>query len=143
VIVFNVAKGKIRYYCELPQVTDALVMVPLSEVEFEADLADRGTLSAVLAADSTEQTTLGRKVLTSVTTSQDNFTDTASATAGAGSFTLPTGDTVVAWLICYVPDINAPNDTTTIPLVSLDGTFSPDGNNVNYLFSDDGFWKNG
>lgn len=140
--VFNIAKGKVRYYCELPGVSDALVLVPLSTAEFEADLVDHTTLSEVLLAASVEQTVAGRKVLSDVSVSTDLGTNTISANAGADTYVTPTGNAIVTWLICYVPNINAPDDTTTVPLVSFDTLFTPDGNTVNFVFPDTGFWTN-
>jgi hypothetical protein len=75
-IVFNIAKGKVARYADLPDASDALIIVLLKTAGIEADgaLQDHATLSALLAAanDEADFTGYSRKTLASVVSTPDN-----------------------------------------------------------------------
>lgn len=56
--VFNIARGKIRYYLELPAASDSLLVVLLQTTGLQADdtLRDHDTLAVLLAASNDEAT---------------------------------------------------------------------------------------
>jgi hypothetical protein len=123
--VFNIAKGKVNRYADLPATADALILVLLQTTGLESDatLADYDTLSAILAAANDECTFSGyaRRTLASVTVTPDDTGNTQSADAAdpaswtaAGS---PQG--CGAAIICYDPDTGTGTDADLVPLVQL------------------------
>src|SRR5689334_4997589 len=79
--VFNIAKGKVAYYASLPAANDALIVVPIETtgIESDATLIDYDNLSVLLAASNNEQTTMGRKTASSVTSTVDDTNDRVDA----------------------------------------------------------------
>jgi hypothetical protein len=75
-IVFNVALGRLAQYGDLPAAADSLIAGALcgSGLPSDATMRDYATLAAVKGG-ATEQTTLGRKTLTTVTVTVDNTND--------------------------------------------------------------------
>jgi len=138
--VFDVARGRVRSYADLPADDDLLILVPLSAAEIDADLRTRADLAQILAAPNNEQTDMGRKALEGVSETTDPLTGAVSITVEDGTYESPTGLPVAAWLICYVPDTSPMLDSATIPLVKLDGDFDPDGLDINFGF-DGRFWQ--
>lgn len=128
-IVFNIALGRVAYYASLPAANDALIAVPFasSGLGTDAALRDCATLTAVKAL-ATEQTTIGRQTLASVTVTVDNTNDRVALDCADVVWTTPTGAAVGAVVICYVPDTTAQSDSTTIPLTKHGISWSPDGN---------------
>ncbi|MGW6531453.1 hypothetical protein [Streptomyces venezuelae] len=130
-IVFNRALGMIAYYASLPAANDALVLVALEASGLEADsvLRDKDDLAAVVAGASNEQTSVGRKTLSSVTVTVDDSNDRVAVDAADVTYTAPTGNPVGAVVICYDPDTTGGTDADLIPLTKHDLTWTPDGNN--------------
>lgn len=128
-IVFNIALGQLAYLAGLPAANDALIMVPFasSGLGSDATLRDCATLAAVKAV-ATEQTTVGRKTLASVTVTVDNTNDRVAIDSADVTWSAPTGSAIGAVVICYVPDTTAQSDSTTIPLTKHDLLWTPDGN---------------
>lgn len=139
--VFNVAKGKVRAFCELPESNDALVIVPLaaSGIEGDAGMRDRATLAAVLA-QSTEQTALGRKTVTAVTTNVDNAADEATADFADIVYAATSGAAVAAILVCYDNNVSSGTDANIVPLTKHDVAFTPDGLDVTVTIPANGFY---
>jgi len=141
--VFNVVKGRIATYAGLPAANDGLVVIPLLAAGLEADatLADYGTVAALLAGTTDENTTMGRKVVSSgVTVTVDNTNDrvdidmpdqTWSAVAASGA--------VGALLIAYDPDTTTGDDTTLIPLTKHGFAVTPDGSDITAVVATAGF----
>lgn len=118
--IFNVAKGKVRYYLELPAANDSILIVPLEAAGLEADatMKDKANLAAVLAASTNEQVTMGRlTVAPSIT--QDDTLDQVLLKAANGVWATPTGNDIGALLFCYKPD-TASVDSAIIPLSKHD-----------------------
>lgn len=124
--VFNNAKGKVAYYAELPGDNDALIAVPIESngQELDASMVSQETLASLLA-QSVEQTTLGRKTLTGVTSTVVN----SSAVVNADDFvyTAGSGSPVSAFIICYVPDTTSSTDADIVPLTKHDFSLIPTG----------------
>lgn len=147
--VFNIAKGKVNRYADLPATNDALVLVLLQTTGLESDatLQDYDTLSALLAASNDECTFTGyaRRTLASVTVTPDDTGNTQSADAADPSGWTNTGGSnqgVGAAIICYDDDTTGGTDANLVPLVQLlVGTTSADvGVPLNPSFNAAGFF---
>lgn len=131
--VFNVAKGMIKYYAGLPGASDALIVVPIETTGIEADatLKDHDTLLALLAGTSNEQTTLGRKtVTTSVVITVDDTNDWVDIDAPDQTWTATSGTAVSALVWCYDDATGSGTDVNIIPISKHDFVFTPDGTDV-------------
>lgn len=133
--VTNVAKGKWRYYCELPAATDSLVMVLFRDaVQDDATLDDHATLSA-WTANNTEAnfTNYARQTVAGVIPSVDNTTDEGKVTATSPiRFTNAGGvsnNALTKALVCYSP-ASGSADTAIIPLFHYDLDVTTDGTNL-------------
>jgi hypothetical protein len=137
-ITFNIALGKLAYYASLPAANDALVLIALesSGLESDAVLRDKHDFASVVAGTTNEQTTVGRKTLTSVTATVDDTNDRIALDAADVTWTSPTGNPIGALVIGYVPDTTAPSDSAIIPLTKHDLTWTPDGNNFTLSIAD-------
>jgi hypothetical protein len=137
-ITFNIALGKLAYYASLPAANDALVLIALesSGLESDAVLRDKHDFASVVAGTTNEQTTVGRKTLTSVTATVDDTNDRVALDAADVTWTSPTGNPIGALVIGYVPDTTAPSDSAIIPLTKHDLTWTPDGNNFTLSIAD-------
>jgi len=130
--VFNIAKGKVKYYAELPGTNDALIVIPLESSGLEADatLKDYDTVSALLAGTTNEQTTAGRKTITSVTVTPDDTNDRLDLDFADQTWTALTGNAIGALLVAYDPDTTGGTDADLIPLTKHDWAITPDGSDV-------------
>ena len=137
-IVFNVALGRLAYYTSLPAANDGLVLIALESSGLEADsvLRDKDDFAAVVAGTTNEQTTVGRKPLTSVTVTVDDTNDRVALDAADVTWTSPTGNAIGALVICYDPDTTTGTDADLIPLTKHDLSWTPDGNNFSLTISD-------
>jgi hypothetical protein len=129
--VFNVAKGAAGYYATLPAANDAIIVVLLQSSGLQADsvLQDYATLSAVLASN-TEQTVMGRKTITTATSTVDNTNDRVDADTPDITWTAATGNAVGKLLFCYDADTTSGTDANIIPLTGHDFALTPDGSDV-------------
>jgi hypothetical protein len=136
--VFNIAKGKIAYYASLPASADALIAIPIeaSGVEADAVLIDYDTVSALLAAATNEQSTMGRKTLASVTVTVDDTNDRVALDAADVTWTAATGNAISDILICYDPDTGTGTDADLIPLSWHDFSATPDGTDITATVTD-------
>jgi hypothetical protein len=136
--VFNIAKGKIAYYAGLPASADALIAIPIeaSGVEADAVLIDYDTVSALLAAATNEQSTMGRKTLASVTVTVDDTNDRVALDAADITWTAATGNAISDILICYDPDTGTGTDADLIPLSWHDFSATPDGTDITATVTD-------
>jgi hypothetical protein len=128
-IVFNIALGRVAYLASLPAANDGLVLIALESSGLEADsvLRDKDDFAAVVAGTTNEQTTVGRKPLSSVTVTVDDTLDRVAIDAADVAWTSPTGNAVGAVVICYDPDTTTGTDADLVPLVKGDLTWTPDG----------------
>lgn len=142
-LVFNIALGKVKYYAELPAASDALVVVPLETTGLEADgtLRDYDDLSALLAGTSNEQTTAGRKSITSVTVTVDDTNNRVDIDFADQTWTGLTGNAISALLVCYDGDTGAGTDANITPLTKHDWVVTPDGSDVTAVVATAGFYR--
>lgn len=140
--VFNIAKGRAAYYSTLPATNDALILVLLEATGIEADatLKDYDDLSSLLAGTSNEQTTMGRKTITSATVTVNDTTDAVSVDIADQTWTAATGNATGKLLVCYDPDTTTGTDSTLIPLTAHDFAVTPDGNDVIAQINTAGFY---
>lgn len=144
--IFNIAKGKIRYFAELPAANDALIVVLLKASGLEADdtLNNYATLSTLLAAsnDECDFTNYARKTLASVTITEDdtaNHTDLDAADFTYSSAGGATNNTVGKAIICYDPDTTGGTDADLVPVAYYDCSFTTDGSDVTLQVATAGF----
>lgn len=141
--VFNIALGKVAYYSTLPAANDALILVPLetSGLVSDATLKDYADLSTLLAGASNEQTTMGRKTITSVTVTVDNTNDWVTTDFADPVWTSATGNAVSKLLVCYDGDTTGGTDSSVIPLTYHDFVVTPDGTDITGIVAASGFYK--
>ncbi|MFB7605275.1 hypothetical protein [Streptomyces gardneri] len=137
-LVFNVALGRVAALAALPAANDALVAVPLEAAGLVTDAAmrDYDDLATLLAGASNEQTSMGRKVLASVTVTVDDAADRVAIDCADITWTAATGNAVGAVVICYDPDTTTGTDADLIPLTKHDVSVTPDGNNFSLTVAD-------
>lgn len=143
-VVCNIALGKAKYYWELPAASDAIVVVPLEASGIEADdaLRDHDTLSALLAGSSNEQTTMGRKSITSgVTITVDDANNRLDIDCPDQVWTGASGSAVGALLFCYDPATGSGTDADIVPLHKHDYSITPDGSDVTAQIASDGIFR--
>lgn len=131
--VFNNAKGRIRTFAELAGTNDALIVVPLeaSGLETDTTLKDYDDLATLLAGASNEQTSLGRKTITTpLTVTIDDTNDRVDIDAPDQVWTATSGNAVGALLWCYDADTTGGTDANIIPVSKHDFSFTPDGTDV-------------
>lgn len=131
-VVMNIALGKVKYYAELPAANDALIVIPLESSGLEADatLRDYDDVAALLAGTTNEQTTAGRKTVTSVSVTVDDTNNRVDIDIADQVWTGLTGNAIGALLIAYDPDTTAGTDSTLVPLTKHDWSITPDGSDV-------------
>lgn len=150
--VFNVAAGRIVELANRVNNNDptnaAFVFVVLETTGLESDaiLKDYDTLAAIFAGGSSEPENSGYARVT-----RADGTLTVTVTDGSDKVEVDTADItwadVVAgdgWsklLVCYDSDTTAGTDTNIIPLVGLDFTATPDGNDIIFEFNASGFHR--
>lgn len=141
--VFNIAKGKVKYYCELPASADALIVVPLEAAGLEADatLKDYDDLATLLAGSSNEQTTMGRKTLSSATITVDDTNDRVDIDIADLTWTGATGNAIAKLLVCYDNDTGAGTDANIVPLTAHSFDITPDGSDVTAQIAASGFFR--
>lgn len=130
--IFNNMKGKFAYYSGLPAANDALIVVPIEATGAETDstLKDYDDLASLLAGTSNEQTTLGRKTVTSVTVTVDDTNDRTDVDAPDQIWASATGNPTAALLWCYDPDTTGGTDSTVVPMTKHDFAVTPDGTDL-------------
>ena len=141
--VFNIAKGEVKNFCKLAAANDALVYVPIETTGIEADstLKDYDDLSALLAGSSNEQTTLGRKTVTSATITVDDTNDRVDIDIADQTWAASAGNAVSAVLICYDGDTTSGTDANITPLTDHAFVVTPDGTDITLVVAAAGFFR--
>ncbi len=131
-LICNIMKGKFAYYCGLPAANDGLIIVPLESSGLEADATfrDYDDLASLLAGTTNEQTTVGRKTVSTATVTVDDTNDRTDITWAEQTWTAPSGNAIGAILVCYDPDTTTGTDSTVVPIAKWDVTWTPDGNDT-------------
>jgi hypothetical protein len=138
--MFNVAKGRVVEFFNRVQSNDpansAIILVPLSASDTEANAQDADTLTAALATAMNEQTGGGwvRKTLTNTELSAIAVDDTNNrfpATLPEVTWTTPTAASdTTGLLVCYDSDTTGGTDANIIPISHHDFAVTADGNDV-------------
>lgn len=132
--VFNISKGEVKAYAKLPAASDALILIPIESSGIEADetLKDYDDISALLAGSSNEQTTFGRKTITSVTITVDDTGGNNKVTIDTADQVWATsaGNAIGALVFAYDGDTGAGTDANLTPLTKHDWAITPDGSDV-------------
>lgn len=131
-LVANISKGRGAYYASLPAANDALIAVPIesSGVETDAVLKDKDSLADVLSGATNEQTTMGRKTLTSVTVTTDDGNDRTDVDCADIAWSGATGNAISDVAIFYDPDTTTGTDADLIFMTLHDFSIVPDGSDV-------------
>lgn len=140
-LVTNIGKGRFVYYSTLPAANDALIIVPLESSGLVADatLIDYDDLAALLAGATNEQTTAGRKTVTSVTVTVDDTNDRTDVDFADPVWTGLTGNAIAKLAVCYDPDTTGGSDSDLIPLTVHSFDVTPDGSDVTGVVATAGF----
>lgn len=145
---YNISKGKIRYYCELPGANDALVVLLMKAAGIEADgtRKDYDTVAAELAAANDEATFTNyvRKTITSVTITIDDtndrvdidFADQTWSSAGGAS-----NDALSDLVVAYDPDTTGGTDADLVPLTNHDLVVTTDSSDLTAQVAAAGFFR--
>lgn len=138
---FNIGKGRIAELYNRAESNDptnsALILVPCSASDTEANAQDADTLTDALATAINEQTGGGwvRKTLESVQLAAfpapDDTNNRYAVAVPSVTWTAPTGGSnTTGLLICYDSDTTAGTDANIIPLTHHDFVVTADGNDV-------------
>jgi hypothetical protein len=141
--VFNIAKGKAGYYATLPGTNDALIAVPIEATGLESDatLMDYDTLAVILAAANNEQTTVGRKTMSTVVGTVDDTNNRLDVDFADFTWTGASGNALGAIIICYDPDTTTGTDSDLIPLTKHDFAYTPNGGDITAQVATAGFYR--
>ncbi len=142
-IVLNIALGRIAHYGTLPAASDAFIVVPLEASGLVADsvMKDYDDLATLLAGATNEQTTMGRKTITSVTVTVDDANDRVDVDFADQTWTAATGNGLGALLVCYDSDTTGGTDSNIVPMTTHDFTVNPDGSDVTAVIAASGFYR--
>jgi hypothetical protein len=137
--VLNVAKGRIvELFHRVDQndpANSAIILIPLSTSDTEANCQDFASVEAFLAGTPNEQTEgWSRKVLTDAdiaALAPDNTNNRGQTSIPETTWTGPTsGKNTTGLLIAYDADTAGGSDANLIPLEHLDFAVTADGNDV-------------
>lgn len=131
--VCNISLGRFVHYSTLPLTNDAIIVVPIETAGLEADgtLNNYDDLLTLLAASNNEQTTLGRKTVTSgVTVTIDDTNDWVDVDMPDQTYTAGTGNAISKLLLCYDNDTTGGTDSNIIPMTYHDFVITPDGSDI-------------
>jgi hypothetical protein len=141
---YNISKGEIKKYCKLDGgANDALIVIPFEATGVEADatLKDYDDVSALLAGTTNEQTTMGRKTISSVTITVDDTNDRTDIDVADQVWAAATGNAISDLTFAYDPDTTAGTDTSLVPLTNHDFSITPDGSDVTAVINVAGFFR--
>lgn len=143
-IIFNVAKGRVARYADLPLTDDALVAVLLSTAEAEATLQDYVSLDAILAiSGNVEATFIGysRQALTGVTVTVDNTNNIVNVDCNDPVWSPTSQQALAKILFCYDPDTTSGSDAEIIPLFADNfSVTTPTSGTITYNVANLGFY---
>jgi hypothetical protein len=132
-ITFNIAKGRVNsYVAQAGTGNAALILVPIETtgIESDATLQDYDTLAAILAASNNEQTTMGRKTITSASVTVDDTNNRNDADFADQTYAGATGNPISAFIVAFDPDTTAGDDTQIVPLTKHDYIETPTGSDI-------------
>ena len=116
----------------LPGANDAMILVPIetSGIEADATLRDYDDLSALLAGTSNEQTTAGRKTITSITPTVDDTANNYTVDCADQVYSTGSSNAVSAFVMCYDSDTTTGTDSAVLPISKHDVSWTPDGSTM-------------
>lgn len=144
--VCNVAKGKWKYYAELPAASDSLIVVLFKDAVQADDTLDDHTTLAQWTAANTEAnfTNYARQTVAGVSATVNNTTNESKVTGTSPIVFSNAGGAVnndlTKALICYKPDSGSA-DSAIIPLAHLDLSVTTNGTNLNLVVHAEGLIK--
>ena len=140
---FNISLGIVKYYASLPAANDAIIALFLETTGLEADatLRDYDDLATLLGGASNEQTTLGRKTITSTTPTVDDTNNRLDIDMADLTWLATAGSAVSKLLFLYDPDTTSGTDSTLVPLTAHDCPFTPDGTDFTATIAAAGFYR--
>lgn len=140
----NVAKGYGGYYGSLPAANDSLIVVPLTGTVTDATIADYTDLAALLGGALDEQTTMGRKTLTGVTSTVSGSGTSGKRVVDADNptWTAASGSATTRLALCYKPD-TASADSAIIPIIVYDFVTAPAGGDITANINAGGLFDEG
>lgn len=141
--VFNNVKGEVKTLCQLSAANDAIIFVPVETTGLEADdtLNNYDDLQALLAASNNEQTTMGRKTVTSTTITVDDTANRVDIDIADQTWTGATGNAISKMLLCHDADTTAGTDANIRPITYHDFVVTPDGTDVVLQVATAGFFR--
>jgi len=141
-IVFNVAKGAWAGWCRtVGSANAALTVVPMEQASLTGDatMQDYTTLADILAGSSNEQTTMGRKTVTSCTVTVDTTNNRVDCDMDDLTWAAASGNAVGSLLVCYDSDTTTGTDANIVPIASLDFPVTPTGIDITARFGSSGW----
>lgn len=138
---FNIAKGRVVEFYNRVESNDptnsALILVPCSASDTEANAQDADTLTDALATAINEQAAGGwsRKTLEAAELAAlpapDDTNNRYAVPVPEVTWTAPTaGNNTTGLLLCYDPDTTAGTDANIVPIAHFDFAVTADGNDV-------------
>lgn len=131
-IVANISLAKWGYYAGLPAAADAFIVIPLETTGLVSDatLKDYDDVGTMLAGATNEQSTLGRKTVTSITVTVDDTNDRLDVTFADQTWTAGSGNPISKLCLAYDGDTGAGTDTNIAPISYHDFVVTPDGSDI-------------
>jgi hypothetical protein len=116
----------------------ALIVIPVETSGLEADsvLRDKADVTAFFAGSTNEQTTMGRKTITSVTGTVDTTNDRYSVDCADITWTAASGNAISKLLFAFDNDTTTGTDTNLVPWVLVDFAATPDGSDLTATITD-------
>lgn len=139
-IVINIAKGRVVELYNRVKSNDpansALVIIPIETSGLEADsvLIDADTVADIFSGATTEQTTMGRKILTdaelATLPAPDDTNDRYEVSLPDTTWTAAGGNAISKLLVAYDSDTTGGTDANMVPLTLFDFAVTPSGADV-------------
>jgi hypothetical protein len=138
--VFNISLGQVKTQAGLANANDAIIVVPIETTGIEADgtLRDHDDLAALLAGTSNEQTTLGRKTITSVTITVDDTNNRTDFDVADQTWAASAGNAISALVFNYDSDTTGGGDASIVPMSKHDFVATPDGSDITAVINASG-----
>lgn len=117
----------------LPGANDAIIFVPIETTGLEADatLRDYDDLAALIAGTSNEQTTAGRKTVTSITPTVDDTANNYTVDCADQVYSaVGASNAISAFVLGYDADTTTGTDSNVTPITKHDVSWTPDGSTM-------------
>lgn len=141
--VFNIAKGRVMEmgsYGYMRGGTFRITPLKAAGLESDAAMQDRTTMTTVLANNQLHGS-MGVKTLTGIDPYLSHANDRHELRADDVVWSAATGDPVGKMIISYKPPAGDGYGTADIPVVALDLSYTPNGNDLQLGFPSSGFYQ--